>query len=208
MGGAAGAMSMPGMGMGMGMGSASRSVHTVVMVRHGESTWNVENRFTGWCDVPLTSDGEEDAVDAGRVMKKRGLQFDVAFTSNLERAWRTCALTLAAAGQSGAAETIRSSQLNERHYGALQGHRKDCPKLAAAFGQVGLVLLSLVSLVCVHIHILSLTNPSPPHTPPFPIGQVDGLAALLRGRTPIPLFRRVPEENGAERTFAGGVRVR
>lgn len=94
----------------------SASIHTVVMLRHGESLWNVENRFTGWCDVPLTEHGEADAIDAGHLMGDRGLKFDVAFTSNLERAWRTCALTLAAAGQSGV-ETIRSSMLNERHYG-------------------------------------------------------------------------------------------
>lgn len=92
------------------------SIHTVVMLRHGESLWNVENRFTGWCDVPLTEHGEADAIDAGHLIGDRGLKFDVAFTSNLERAWRTCALTLAAAGQSGV-ETIRSSMLNERHYG-------------------------------------------------------------------------------------------
>mmetsp|Transcript_22842 Transcript_22842/g.51253 ORF Transcript_22842/g.51253 Transcript_22842/m.51253 type:complete len:433 (-) Transcript_22842:131-1429(-) len=109
------------------------SMHTVVMVRHGESVWNRENRFTGWCDVPLTAHGEADAIDAGTLMGERGLKFDVAFTSNLERAWRTCALTLAAAGRSNT-ETIRSSMLNERHYGALQGHKKDCSKLAAAFG--------------------------------------------------------------------------
>lgn len=104
------------LGMTMIANIPNRSIHTVVMLRHGESLWNVENRFTGWCDVPLTANGEADAVDAGLLMGERGLQFDVAFTSNLERAWRTCALTLAAAGQSGV-ETIRSSLLNERHYG-------------------------------------------------------------------------------------------
>jgi len=107
-------------------------MHTVVMVRHGESVWNRENRFTGWCDVPLTAHGEADAIDAGTLMGERGLKFDVAFTSNLERAWRTCELTLNAAGQS--TETVRSSMLNERHYGALQGHLKDCPVLIDAFG--------------------------------------------------------------------------
>ena len=86
------------------------------MIRHGESTWNMENRFTGWCDVPLTELGELDAKDAGALMGERGLQFDVAFTSTLERAWRTCALTLSAAGQSGV-EVVRSWKLNERHYG-------------------------------------------------------------------------------------------
>eukprot|EP01038_Epipyxis_sp_PR26KG_P007143 gene7143-9746_t len=103
------------------------------MIRHGESTWNQENRFTGWCDIPLTAAGENDAKDAGTLMGERGLKFDVAFTSTLERAWRTCALTLSEAGQSGV-EVVRSWKLNERHYGALQGHLKTCPKLIEAFG--------------------------------------------------------------------------
>lgn len=96
--------------------TARRNPHTVVMIRHGESLWNLENRFTGWCDVPLTQNGELDAYDAGTLMGKRGLKFDIAFTSKLERAWRTCAIALAASGQSHV-ETIRSSFLNERHYG-------------------------------------------------------------------------------------------
>jgi len=108
--------------------------HTVVMVRHGESIWNVENKYSGWCDIPLTENGEADAVDAGRVLKEKGMKFDVAFTSNLERAWRTCALALSAAGQSDV-EMIRSSKLNERHYGALQGHRKNSKTLREVFGQ-------------------------------------------------------------------------
>lgn len=111
----------------------SRSLHTVVMIRHGESTWNVEKRFTGWCDIPLTDHGEADAVDAGSLMKLRGLNFDVAFTSTLERAWRTSAIALSESDQSGV-ETIRNWRLNERHYGALQGHLKDCDTLAKNFG--------------------------------------------------------------------------
>ena len=109
-------------------------VHTVVMIRHGESIWNSENRFTGWCDVPLTLNGEDDGRDAGTLLLDRGLKFDVAFTSNLERAWRTCALVLSSSGQSNV-EVVRSWRLNERHYGMLQGHKKNCPKLAAAFGE-------------------------------------------------------------------------
>jgi bisphosphoglycerate-dependent phosphoglycerate mutase family 1 len=96
--------------------STASKVHTVVMLRHGESIWNSENRFTGWCDIPLTARGEADAVDAGTLMGTRGLKFDVAFTSSLERAWRTCAMALTAAGQS-TVEIVRSAQLNERHYG-------------------------------------------------------------------------------------------
>jgi 2,3-bisphosphoglycerate-dependent phosphoglycerate mutase len=88
------------------------------MIRHGESIWNKENRFTGWCDVPLTENGEMDARDAGSLLHEREMKFDVAFTSDLERAWRTCAIVLSAANQSGA-EVIRSWRLNERHYGGM-----------------------------------------------------------------------------------------
>ena len=94
----------------------------------------MEKRFTGWCDVPLTKRGELDAKDAGILMGERGLKFDVAFTSNLERAWRSCAIALSACGQSNT-EVIRSWKLNERHYGALQGHFKDAPELVEAFGE-------------------------------------------------------------------------
>ena len=96
------------------------SVHTVVMIRHGESLWNNEKRFTGWCDVPLTQNGEADAHDAGNLMGERGMKFDIAFTSELERAWKTCKIVLNAAKQSHT-PSIRSFRLNERHYGALQG---------------------------------------------------------------------------------------
>lgn len=116
----------------------SDSFHTVVMIRHGESVWNLEKRFTGWCDIPLTKRGESDATDAGSLMGERGMKFDVAFTSDLERAWRTCAIVLAESGQSGV-EVINSSSLNERHYGALQGHLKDCPELTKAFGEDKLI---------------------------------------------------------------------
>lgn len=109
-------------------------VHTVVLLRHGESLWNAEPRFTGWCDIPLTQTGEADAIDAGKLMGERRLKFDVAFTSSLERAWKTCSLALAAAGQQNI-EQIRSYKLNERHYGALQGHLKHSDSLLEAFGE-------------------------------------------------------------------------
>jgi bisphosphoglycerate-dependent phosphoglycerate mutase len=104
------------------------------MIRHGESAWNLENRFTGWCDVPLTKNGEADARDAGELLLNRGLKFDVAFTSTLERAWRTCAIILSSSAQSHI-ESVRSWRLNERHYGLLQGHHKYSKSLAAAFGE-------------------------------------------------------------------------
>jgi bisphosphoglycerate-dependent phosphoglycerate mutase family 1 len=104
------------------------------MLRHGESIWNVEKRFTGWCDVPLTSHGHADARDAGRLLFERGMKFDVAFTSKLERAWKTCESALAYSAQPNV-PIVHSRHLNERHYGILQGHYKDCPHLAAAFGE-------------------------------------------------------------------------
>lgn len=117
---------------------SKRDYYTVVMIRHGESIWNLEKRFTGWCDIPLTTHGEADARDAGALIGERGIKFDLVFTSNLERAWRTSAIVLASSGQS-AVETIRTWKLNERHYGALQGHLKNCPKLIQSFGEEKLI---------------------------------------------------------------------
>jgi 2,3-bisphosphoglycerate-dependent phosphoglycerate mutase len=72
--------------------------------------------YEGWCDIPLTAHGEADARDAGRLLGERGLKFDIAFTSTLERAWRTCAIALSEANQTST-EVLRSWKLNERHYG-------------------------------------------------------------------------------------------
>ena len=69
-------------------------MHTLVLLRHGESTWNKENRFTGWTDVDLTDKGRAEATEAGRLLKAEGLSFDLAFTSVLKRAIRTCCITL------------------------------------------------------------------------------------------------------------------
>ena len=108
-------------------------IHTVTMIRHGESTWNLESRFSGWCDVPLTEQGEKDAKEAGKLMKQRGMKFDVAYTSGLERAWRTLAIVLHHCDQT-TIEVTRSWKLNERHYGALQGHLKNCKHLTETIG--------------------------------------------------------------------------
>jgi len=105
---------------------------TLVLLRHGESTWNKENRFTGWIDVPLSPQGEEEARRAGRLMKAEGLAFDVAYTSLLERAIKTMWLALAEMGLENI-PVFRSWRLNERHYGALQGLNKQ--EIAAKHGE-------------------------------------------------------------------------
>ena len=96
----------------------------LVLLRHGESEWNLKNLFTGWRDVDLSPKGVEEAKEAGRRLKAKGLTFDVAFTSALIRAQKTLALTLAEMGQTGLAE-FRDEALNERHYGDLCGLNKD-----------------------------------------------------------------------------------
>ena len=90
----------------------------LVLVRHGQSQWNLENRFTGWVDVDITALGEEEARRAGRELK--GIKFDVAFTSLLKRAQQTLKLILEEIGQTGL-PTMADQALNERHYGDLQG---------------------------------------------------------------------------------------
>ena len=95
----------------------------LVLLRHGESEWNLENRFTGWTDVDLSAKGVEEAKSAGRMLKENGYEFDVAFTSYLKRANRTLDLALQEMGETNI-PVIKSYKLNERHYGALQGLNK------------------------------------------------------------------------------------
>ena len=95
----------------------------VVLLRHGESTWNQENRFTGWTDVDLSEKGRKEAIEAGQLLKDGGYVFDVAFTSVLKRAIRTLWITLDALDLMWIPVT-KSWRLNERHYGALQGLNK------------------------------------------------------------------------------------
>lgn len=97
---------------------------TLVLVRHGQSEWNLKNLFTGWKDPDLTELGVEEARRAGELLAARGMRFDVAFTSVLLRAQRTCSIILDGVGQSGL-ETIRDEALNERDYGDLSGLNKD-----------------------------------------------------------------------------------
>jgi len=95
----------------------------LVLLRHGESTWNKENRFTGWTDVDLSDRGVEEAHEGGKVLKKEGFVFDVAFTSVLKRAIRTLWITLDEMDLMWI-PVYRSWRLNEKHYGALQGLNK------------------------------------------------------------------------------------
>jgi 2,3-bisphosphoglycerate-dependent phosphoglycerate mutase len=96
----------------------------LVLVRHGQSDWNLKNLFTGWKDPDLTSQGIAEAKDAGRKLKAQGLRFDVAFTSVLQRAQHTLDIVLAELGQVGL-PTQRNLALNERDYGDLSGLNKD-----------------------------------------------------------------------------------
>lgn len=98
-------------------------MHKIVLLRHGESIWNKENRFTGWTDVDLSEKGVKEAREAGQVLKKEGHVFDIAYTSVLKRAIRTLWITLDEMDLMWI-PIYRSWRLNERHYGALQGLNK------------------------------------------------------------------------------------
>ena len=98
-------------------------MHKLVLIRHGESTWNLENRFTGWTDVDLTPTGIEQAKAAGRLLKSEGYEFDLASTSVLKRATRTLWHVLDEMDRTWL-PVVHSWRLNERHYGALQGLNK------------------------------------------------------------------------------------
>ena len=107
-------------------------MYKIVLIRHGESTWNKENRFTGWTDVDLTDKGKEQAKNAGNLLKAEGYTFDLAFTSTLKRAIRTLWLATDEMDLLWV-PVIKSWTLNERHYGALQGLDKS--ETAAKHGE-------------------------------------------------------------------------
>jgi len=107
-------------------------MYKVVMVRHGESVWNKENRFTGWTDVDLSEKGIEEAKKGGRILKENGYVFDVAFTSVLKRAINTLHIILAEMDLLWIPE-YKHWRLNERHYGALQGLNK--AEMAEKYGE-------------------------------------------------------------------------
>ena len=107
-------------------------MHKLVLLRHGESDWNRENRFTGWVDVDLSAKGVEEARAAGKLLRDEGCRFDLAFTSLLKRAIRTLWVALEELDQMWL-PVEKSWRLNERHYGALQGLNK--AEMAAKFGE-------------------------------------------------------------------------
>jgi len=111
--------------------------HKLVLLRHGESRWNLENRFTGWTDVDLTETGVREARAAGRLLKAQGFAFDQAFTSVLKRAIRTLWLALEELDQAWL-PVQKDWRLNERHYGGLQGLNKS--EIAAKYGEQQVLL--------------------------------------------------------------------
>ena len=112
-------------------------MHKLVLLRHGESGWNRENRFTGWTDVDLSAQGVEEARACGRLLRSQGYAFDLAFTSVLKRAIRTLHLALEELDQLWL-PVEKDWRLNERHYGALQGLNK--AETAARFGEAQVLL--------------------------------------------------------------------
>jgi 2,3-bisphosphoglycerate-dependent phosphoglycerate mutase len=145
----------------------------LVLLRHGESTWNLENRFTGWHDVDLSPRGVEEAKEAGRLLREGGYVFDLAHTSVLKRAIRTLWITLDGLDQMWI-PVAKSWRLNERHYGALQGLNK--AETAAKYGDAQ-----------VKIWRRSYADPPPALTPDderYP-GRDPRYAALSRDELPL-----------------------
>src|SRR3989344_9509694 len=104
----------------------------LVLLRHGQSTWNKENRFTGWTDVPLTERGVKEARKAGKTLKENGFKFDIVVTSVLKRAIDTTDIVLKAMKLKDV-KVVKSWEMNERHYGALQGLNKS--EMAQKYGE-------------------------------------------------------------------------
>ncbi|MBK6793936.1 MAG: 2,3-diphosphoglycerate-dependent phosphoglycerate mutase [Anaerolineales bacterium] len=107
-------------------------MYKLVLVRHGQSTWNLENRFTGWTDVELTDLGKAEAAEAGKLLSEAGYDFDIAYTSVLKRAIKTLGIIQNVMDRDWL-PVIRAWQLNERHYGSLQGLNK--AETAEKFGE-------------------------------------------------------------------------
>jgi 2,3-bisphosphoglycerate-dependent phosphoglycerate mutase len=105
----------------------------LVLIRHGQSQYNLENRFTGWVDVPLTATGEQEARQTGKALQRSGFIPEQCFTSNLQRAQRTLDIILEEIHRKGDVPVTRNEALNERHYGDLQGKNK--AETATEFGE-------------------------------------------------------------------------
>jgi 2,3-bisphosphoglycerate-dependent phosphoglycerate mutase len=112
-------------------------MYKLVLIRHGESIWNLENRFTGWTDIDLTPTGVSQAISAGQLLKAEGYDFDLAYTSVLKRAIHTLSYCLDALDRTWL-PVVKSWQLNERHYGGLQGLNKS--EMAKQFGDEQVLL--------------------------------------------------------------------
>ncbi len=110
---------------------------TLVLVRHGESVYNRANIFTGWTDVPLTLEGEQEAIEAGKILLEKGFDFDITYTSVLQRAIKTLWLILEQMDRMWLPE-IKTWRLNEKHYGKLQGLNKS--EMAAQYGEEQVLL--------------------------------------------------------------------
>jgi 2,3-bisphosphoglycerate-dependent phosphoglycerate mutase len=108
------------------------TTYKLVLLRHGQSTWNLENRFTGWTDVGLSAQGEQEAHTAGKLLREGSYQFDIAYTSVLKRAIKTLWIALEELEMEWI-PVVRAWQLNERHYGALQGLNK--AEMAQQYGE-------------------------------------------------------------------------
>src|SRR5580765_5665571 len=148
-------------------------MHKLVLLRHGESIWNKDNRFTGWTDVDLTEKGRAEAAEAGRLLKADGYVFDIAYTSVLKRAIRTCWIALDELDQLWL-PVDRSWRLNERHYGALQGLNK--AETAAKHGEAQ-----------VKIWRRSYDIPPPPLTPDDPLHPSRDRRYASLSRSELPL---------------------
>jgi 2,3-bisphosphoglycerate-dependent phosphoglycerate mutase len=148
-------------------------MHKLVLIRHGESTWNLENRFTGWIDVDLTETGIEQAKQAGRLLKAEGYDFDVAYTSVLKRATRTLWHTLDELDRTWL-PVIHSWRLNERHYGGLQGLNK--AETAKEYGDEQVLIWRR-----------SYSTPPPPLTADDPRGQRSDVRYAKLAPEQIPL---------------------
>src|SRR4030043_899496 len=107
-------------------------IYTLVFLRHGQNTWNLENRFTGWTDVGLTTPGRNEAHESGKLLREGKYTFDLAYTSVLKRAIKTLWIVMEEMDLEGL-PVINAWQLNERHYGALQGLNK--AEMAEKFGE-------------------------------------------------------------------------